>query len=487
MSSLITTMILIPPFVALLFPLIKNDKAIKYLSLSSYIFNLIVSILMLFDFKNGRANFEEKILWINYFNIYYHLDADILSLLMILLTNFIMVISAWSSFNYIKTSIRKYYFWLSILSSSIIGVFSAKDVFLFYLFWEAMLIPMYFIIGIWGGNNRIYATIKFFIYTMSASIIMLVGIIITYLNLKSLGINSFEIVDFYRNTLQGNLRLFVFLSFLIAFAVKIPLFPFHTWLPDAHVEAPTAGSVILAGVLLKMGVYGYLRFLIPMFPDLSIKFAPYISGIGVFGVIYASLMAWMQKDIKKLVAYSSIAHMGLVVLGIFSFVGISVNGAILQMINHGISTGGLFLMIGILYERTHTRLIENYGGIFKIVPFISSFFMIITLSSIAVPSTNGFIGEISIFLGAFKKYNILTLLSISGVILGAVYMLWAYEKMFFGNITNQDNLKLTDMNLREYLYMIPVVIMIFFIGIYPSFFTDLIDIFVNDFLKIVGG
>jgi NADH-quinone oxidoreductase subunit M len=322
---------------------------------------------------------------------------------------------------------------------------------------------------------------------MSASIIMLVGIIITYLNLKSLGINSFEIVDFYRNTLQGNLRLFVFLSFLIAFAVKIPLFPFHTWLPDAHVEAPTAGSVILAGVLLKMGVYGYLRFLIPMFPDLSIKFAPYISGIGVFGVIYASLMAWMQKDIKKLVAYSSIAHMGLVVLGIFSFVGISVNGAILQMINHGISTGGLFLMIGILYERTHTRLIENYGGIFKIVPFISSFFMIITLSSIAVPSTNGFIGEISIFLGAFKKYNILTLLSISGVILGAVYMLWAYEKMFFGNITNQDNLKLTDMNLREYLYMIPVVIMIFFIGIYPSFFTDLIDIFVNDFLKIVGG
>ena len=487
MQSPLTIMILIPVVVSLSFPFIKDEKKVKYISLSSYIFNFILSIFMFIDFRKGQANFEEKILWISNLKIYYHLDCDVLSLFMILLTNFTMIISSWSSFEYIKKDIKKYYFWLSILSASMIGVFTARDTFLFYLFWEAMLIPMYFIIGMWGGENRIYATIKFFIYTMSASIIMLVGIIITYLNLKSLGINSFEIVDFYKNTLSGNLRLFVFLSFLIAFAVKIPLFPFHTWLPDAHVEAPTAGSVILAGVLLKMGVYGYLRFLIPMFPDLSLKFAPYISAIGVVGVIYASLMAWVQSDIKKLIAYSSIAHMGLIIIGVFSFVPLALNGAILQMINHGISTGGLFLMIGILYERTHTRVIKDYGGIFKVVPFISSFFMIITLSSIAFPSTNGFIGEITIFLGAFRKYPLITLISISGVIFGAIYMLVAYEKIFFGDIKNDKNKNIKDMNLREYLYMTPIVVMIFFIGIYPSFFTDLIDRYVSEFIQLLGG
>jgi len=438
---------------------------------------------MLINFNPSILNFEEKKLWISYFNIHYHVGVDSLSLIMVLLTNFTMAISTISSFNYIKTNIKKYYAWLLILSSSIIGVFVSQDVFLFYLFWEAMLIPMYFLIGIWGGEERIYATIKFFIYTMAASLLMLAGIIITYINLKNNGINSFEMMDFYKNTLLGKTQIFVFLSFLIAFAVKIPLFPFHTWLPDAHVQAPTAASVILAGVLLKMGIYGYLRFLIPMFPELSYNFAPYIAIFGVIGIIYASLMAWVQKDIKKLVAYSSVAHMGLITLGIFSFEPKAINGAILQMINHGISTGGLFLMIGILYERTHTRIIENYGGIFKIVPFISSFFMIITLSSIAVPSTNGFIGEITILIGSFKKYPILTLISVSGVILGAIYMLSAYEKMFFGPVSKKENEKIVDMNLREWFYLVPIIILIFWIGIYPSYLTDIINYFVINFIR----
>jgi len=483
MMQPISLILLLPILTILTFIFIKNEKIIKYLSFSITLINLIISIIMLINFNPSILNFEEKKLWISYFNIHYHVGVDSLSLIMVLLTNFTMAISTISSFNYIKTNIKKYYAWLLILSSSIIGVFVSQDVFLFYLFWEAMLIPMYFLIGIWGGEERIYATIKFFIYTMAASLLMLAGIIMTYINLKNNGINSFEMMDFYKNTLLGKTQIFVFLSFLIAFAVKIPLFPFHTWLPDAHVQAPTAASVILAGVLLKMGIYGYLRFLIPMFPELSYNFAPYIAIFGVIGIIYASLMAWVQKDIKKLVAYSSVAHMGLITLGIFSFEPKAINGAILQMINHGISTGGLFLMIGILYERTHTRIIENYGGIFKIVPFISSFFMIITLSSIAVPSTNGFIGEITILIGSFKKYPILTLISVSGVILGAIYMLSAYEKMFFGPVSKKENEKIVDMNLREWFYLVPIIILIFWIGIYPSYLTDIINYFVINFIR----
>jgi len=480
MNQPISLMLLIPLITAILFPFIKNEKFVKYLSFSVSVANLIISVLMLSDFQYGIINFEEKFLWISYFNIHYHVGVDMLSLLMVLLTNLTISVSVLSSFNYIKKDIKKYYAWLLVLSSSIIGVFVSLDAFLFYLFWEAMLIPMYFLIGIWGGENRIYATVKFFIYTMGASLIMLVGIIFTYINLKNNGINSFEIFDFYKNTLMGKTQIFVFISFLIAFAVKIPLFPFHTWLPDAHVEAPTAASVILAGVLLKMGVYGYLRFMIPMFPNLSYAIAPYMAAVGVFGVIYASLMAWVQKDIKKLVAYSSVAHMGLIVLGIFSFEPKAVNGAILQMINHGISTGGLFLMIGILYERTHTRIMENYGGIFKTVPFLSTFFMIVTLSSIAVPSTNGFIGEITILLGSFKKYPILTIISVSGVILGAVYMLGAYEKMFFGEI-KKENSNISDLNHREWIYMSVIALLIFAIGLFPNPLIKLIDNFIRTY------
>ncbi|MEF3280347.1 MAG: NADH-quinone oxidoreductase subunit M [Elusimicrobiota bacterium] len=479
------SMILFTPVLAsFLIIFIKNTTIVKYLSFSVTVFNLIISVLMYFNFQTGLINFEENVEWINALNIRYHVGVDSLSLLMILLTNFAMAVSLLSSFSYIKKDIKKYYIWFLILLSATNGVFMAQDVFLFYLFWEAMLIPMYFIIGMWGGKNRVYATTKFFIYTMSASLIMLVGIIIIYINLKKSGINSFDIIDFYKNNLTGKTQLFVFFSFLIAFSVKVPLFPFHTWLPDAHVEAPTAGSVMLAGVLLKMGVYGYLRFLIPMFPELSKLYAPYIALFGVIGIIYASLMAFVQKDIKKLIAYSSIAHMGLVVLGIFSFESKALSGAILQMVNHGISTGGLFLIVGILYERTHTRIIDDYGGIFKVVPYLSTFFMVIMLSSIAFPSTNGFIGEIIIFIGSFNRYPLLTLFSLLGVVLGAVYMLKAYEKMFFGMIKDS-NKKIFDINLIEWLYLSGIVILIFWIGIYPKPFLNFINIFL-DFYRNLG-
>lgn len=481
MERTITIMLLLPIIAVLFFPFIKS-RSVKYLSFSVSVFNFIISIIMLINYTPEMINYEEKYLWISSFNINYHVGVDMLSLLMVILTNFTMMIAIISSFSYIKTDIKKYYGWLLILFSSIIGVFVSLDAFLFYLFWEAMLVPMYFLIGKWGGENRIYATVKFFIYTMSLSLIMFIGIILTYTNLLQHGLNSFEISDFAKHSLTGKTYFFVFLSFLISFAVKIPLFPLHTWLPDAHVEAPTAVSVILAGILLKIGIYGYLRFLIPMFGDLSLKYAPYIAIISVIGVIYGSLMAMVQKDIKKLVAYSSIAHMGLITLGVFSFNPAALSGSILQMINHGVSTGGLFLMIGILYERTHTRLIERYGGFFRIVPFISSFFMIIMLSSIAVPSTNGFVGEIIIFLGAFKRYPVLTSISVSGVILGAVYLLKAYEKMFFGSLKS-DTKNVEDLNIREWFYMSLIVLVIFWIGIYPDYLLEKINEFTKVYMK----
>lgn len=478
----LSSMIFIPLVFALIILMIKNERFIKYISFSVSVFLLLISIKMFVESGDG-IQYEEKYRWIESLNINFHLAADNLSLLMILLTNFLMPVAILSSFSYIKTEIKKYYFWMMILHSAMIGVFSSFDMFMFYVFWEAILIPMYFLIGIWGGRNRIYAALKFFIYTMSASVVFLIGIIIIYINLKQNGNPSFEIFDFYKNTLSGHMRLFVFITFFIAFSVKTPIVPFHTWLPDAHVEAPTAASVILAGILLKMGVYGYLRFLIPVFPDLSFKYSQVISFIGAAGVIYGGFMAWMQTDIKKLIAYSSISHMGMVVLGIFSFNNTAINGAILQMINHGISSGALFIGAGILYERMHTRSIYDYGGIFKQIPFFSTFFMIVMLSSIGLPSTNGFAGEILILLGSFKKYPLLTSIAVGGVIIGAVYMLGAYEKIFFGKIERKELLNMNDLNLREWIYTIPLIFLIFFIGINPDNLISKIDIYVVKFLN----
>ncbi|MCX7698980.1 MAG: NADH-quinone oxidoreductase subunit M, partial [Candidatus Goldbacteria bacterium] len=473
--QILTTMLFIPVITAILILIIKRESLIKFISLISSILLFLITIKLILN--NTQNVYEEKYVWLPFININLHLFADNLSIVMLLLTNFLMPIVILSSYSNIKYKIKKYYFWLTILHFSMIGVFISIDALMFYIFWEMILIPMYFIIGIWGGDNRVYASLKFFIYTMSASILFLIGIIVIYFNLKANGNPSFEIIEYSKNTLSGNIRIFVFISFFIAFAVKTPLIPFHTWLPDAHVEAPTGASVILAGILLKMGGYGFLRFLLPTFPDLSYKYSYFISLISTIAIIYAGLMAWLQTDIKKLIAYSSISHMGLVTLGIFSLNHTAINGAILQMINHGISTGALFLAVGIIYERTHTRLIYDYGGIFKVMPFYSTFFIIILLSSIGFPTTNGFVGEILTITGTFKTHKTLALLAIIGIIIGAVYMLILSEKIFFGKINKNNFLQLNDLTLIEWLYVLPIIFIIFFIGLYPDFIISKIDLY----------
>lgn len=478
---LLTTLILLPIITGIIILLLKSDKSIKLTATISSITNFIISTFMLSN-KPG-IRFEENYKWIEPLYINIHLGADNLSILMILLTNILIPIAIISSYSYIKHNIKKYYFWLMVLHSSIIGVFSSLDAVLFYVFWELVLIPMYFLIGIWGGENRIYASIKFFLYTLTGSVFFLIGILIIYFNLKNNGNPTFEILEMSKNTLTLTLKTFVFFSFFLAFAIKTPIIPLHSWLPDAHVEAPTAASVILAGILLKMGGYGFLRFLIPIFPDLSLKYSFLISTIGAIAVIYAGLMAWMQTDIKKLIAYSSISHMGLVVLGIFSLNQLSINGAILQMINHGISSAGLFLLVGIIYERTHTRGIYDYGGLFKITPFFATFFMIILLSSIGFPSTNGFVGELLTIQGSFKTYKTLSLISIGGIIIGAVYMLLMYERLFFGEIKRLELKEIKEINLREWLYLLPLVLLIFFIGIYPNSILSMINDFTTNLLN----
>jgi NADH-quinone oxidoreductase subunit M len=349
-----------------------------------------------------------------------------------------------------------------------------------------MLIPMYFIIGVWGGERRLYATVKFFLFTMSGSLLMLLGIIFMYLQT-----GTFEIFKLYSHSFSATQQLWLFVAFALAFAIKVPVFPFHTWLPDAHTEAPTAGSVILAGVLLKLGTYGFIRFAMPLFPDAMHKFAPVVIVLSIIGIIYGALVAMVQKDIKKLVAYSSVSHLGYVMLGLFAFTIYGIQGSLLQMINHGISTGALFLMVGMIYERTHTRLIANYGGIAKVLPVYSVFFMIVTLSSIGLPLTNGFIGEYLILLGTFKSTHpyafIYTLFAATGVILGAVYMLWMVQRVFFNSEPSEDNKKLTDMNMREKLYMLPLIVMIFWIGIYPTFFLNKMEKSVEHYMKLING
>jgi NADH-quinone oxidoreductase subunit M len=367
-----------------------------------------------------------------------------------------------------------------------IGTFLSLDLILFYVFWEVMLIPMYFIIGVWGGARRIYAAIKFFLFTSFGSLLMLVSIIgLVYFHKEGTGELTFNLLSLYGTDLPHIYGILFFAAFALAFAIKVPMFPLHTWLPDAHVEAPTAGSVILAGILLKMGTYGFIRFAMPLFPEGSAFFTPAIIALSVIGIIYGALVAMVQPDIKKLVAYSSVSHLGFCMLGLYVLTPQGVEGSILQMINHGISTGALFLLVGIVYERRHTRLISDYGGIAKVMPVYSTIFMIITLSSIGLPTTNGFIGEFLILLGTFKVNKLAAILAATGVILGAVYMLWMVQRVFFGEIKNEKNLNIPDLNLREFAYMLPLLFLVFWIGLYPNFFLNKMHASVENFIKIV--
>lgn len=449
----------------------EKEEALKGLALASTLVIFIVSLKLYAGFDPAQATmqFQFNKLWLPSYGISYFLGIDGISLLMIMLTTLLMPVAVLASFNYIKESRRGYYATLLFLEASMIGVFAALDLFVFYLFWEGMLIPMYFLIGIWGGPRRIYAALKFFIYTMAGSVLMLVAILwVVSAQHAATGVWTFSLPALYGGALTAQAQFWLFAAFALAFAVKVSLFPFHTWLPDAHVEAPTAGSVLLAGVLLKMGIYGYMRLAVPLFPDAARVFAPWLAGLGVFGIIYGSLVAWMQKDMKKLVAYSSVAHLGVVMLGIMAFEPAAVSGAVLQMVNHGLSTGALFLLVGILYERRHTRMIEDYGGLAKVMPAFSTVFLVVTLSSIGMPGLNGFIGEVLVLFGSFRVYPWLAGAAVAGVILSAVYMLGMYQAVIFGPLRHTENKALPDLSAREWLYLAPLLVFIVLIGVWPN-------------------
>ncbi len=447
---------------------------------SAATFLLSLLLYARFDAANTGYQFVTSIPWIPSLSVSFSVGLDGISLLLVLLTTFLTPIALLSSWNAVEKKVRQYTMMILLLETGMLGVFCAVDMFLFYVFWEAMLIPMYFIIGIWGGERRVYAAIKFFLYTMFGSLLMLVAIIALGIYASTLPGGHFttdlSLLNAIGPQIPMTIQLWMFLAFALSFAIKVPLFPFHTWLPDAHVEAPTAGSVILAGVLLKMGTYGLVRFCVPLFPAAATLCAPYISALAVIGIVYGALVSMVQTDMKKLVAYSSVSHLGFVVLGIFAFTEAGLQGSILQMVNHGLSTGGLFLLVGMIYERRHTREIREFGGLAKVVPVLSVVLMIVTLSSIGLPGLNGFVGEFLILLGSFNSAVLnpwFAIIGATGVIFAAVYLLWMYQRVIFGSVKNEANRGLRDMSARELALMIPVLVFIVWIGVYPDTFLRL--------------
>ena len=483
--SIVTFLPLVGAAVLLLFP--RNDGVIRSFSLvlSSVVFFL--SLKLLFGFEiNADMQFVKQVPWIPSLGISYNVGIDGLSLFLVLLVTLTMPISILSAFKAVTDRVKEFHICLLILETAMIGAFVSLDLFLFYVFWEMMLIPMYFLIGMWGGQRRIYATIKFFIYTMIGSLLMLVAILfLVYANKQQTGVLTFELSELYGVHLSSGQQWLIFLAFALSFAIKVPMFPFHTWLPDAHVEAPTAGSVILAGVLLKMGGYGFLRFAMPLFPEAAVRVIPIIIALAIIGIVYGALVAMVQKDVKKLVAYSSVSHLGFVMLGLFVLNTQAVQGAIYQMLNHGISTGGLFLLVGVIYERRHTRMINDFGGITTSMPTFAVVFMIVTLSSIGLPLTNGFVGEFLILLGAFSAKPLWGILAATGVVLGAIYMLWMLQRVFFGPIKDKANEMLKDLSVREIAVFTPIIALILLMGVYPKPFLNRMEPAVNKFITEV--
>ena len=481
MDSWILTIVTFLPLLGVFFILLipkDHHVSIRHSALFFALLTFVSSLDLIFRFDAVATGmqFEVSVPWVAQFGIDYHLGVDGISMLLILLTTFLSTIAILSTFKSVAHSHKGFYVCLLLLETGMLGVFASLDLFLFYVFWEIMLVPMYFLIGIWGGVRRMYAAIKFVLFTMIGSLLMLVALLVVYFQYNVLyGEYTFDLMKITGMPLAPDLQFWLFGAFALAFAIKVPMWPFHTWLPDAHVEAPTAGSVILAGVLLKMGTYGFLRFCLPLFPIATFEFMPIISVLAVIGIIYGALVAMVQKDIKSLVAFSSVSHMGFIMLGIMTLNLQGMQGAVIQMINHGISTGALFLLVGMIYERRHTRLISEYGGLASRMPVYSTFFMIVLLSSIGVPGTNGFIGEFLILLGAWQYNPIFSILGATGVIFAACYMLWMYQRVFFGKITNPANEKLIDLSLREKIVLVPLVVMIFWIGIYPKPFFDILE------------
>ena len=474
--------------VILLFLNRERLELLRWVAIVAMLADFVLSLVMfaMFDPTSGAMQLVESHIWVRGWGISYKIGIDGISLFLVLLTTLLGPIVILASWKDITNRVKEFLVCLLILQTGMIGVFVALDLFLFYVFWEVMLIPMYLLIGVWGNPARkLYAAIKFVLYTMVGSLLMLVAILSLYVMAGQGGDYTFDLLKLYEFPVPIHARSWMFLAFFLAFAIKVPMFPFHTWLPDAHTEAPTVGSVVLAAVLLKMGTYGFIRFAIPLFPNAALDAAWWIGLLAVIGIIYGAWVAMVQVDVKRLVAFSSVSHLGFCMLGMFALTVQGLQGSIVQMINHGLSTGALFLIVGMIYERRHTRLIAEFGGLSKVMPLFSVFFMIFTLSSVGLPGLNGFIGEFLILLGSFKVFPWYTVFAASGVIFAAVYMLWMFQRVMFGEVTNPKNKGLKDLSLREVFVLVPLVIFVVWIGVYPGTFLKPMEPSVKSFIQQV--
>ena len=464
--------------------------AVKGFGLAVSVATFIISLGVLRGWDDAQAGFQfvENKPWIPQWGINYSLGIDGISLWLVLLTTFLVPLIFLAGWDSLRKHPKEYVISFLVMETAMIGAFLATDLLLFYIFFELMLLPMYLVIGVWGGANRIYAAVKFFLFTIAGSLLMLLAIIyLVFQNYHQTGLPTFYILDLYGTQLLPKAQMLLFFAFTLAFAIKVPLFPLHTWLPDAHVEAPTGGSIILAGVMLKMGTYGFLRFVLPFFPESSARWAGLMIALSVIGIIYGALVAWVQPDMKKLVAYSSVSHLGFCVLGIFAMNQTSIEGSILQMVNHGLSTGALFMLVGVIYERRHTRLLADYGGIGRTMPVFTTFFIIAVLSSVGLPGLNGFIGEFLILAGSFKSAPVATIIAASGVILAAIYLLWLVQKVFFGPITNEENKNVPEIAWNEIAAVVPLVIFMVWIGVRPNTFLKKMEPSVKHLLTAVNN
>jgi NADH-quinone oxidoreductase subunit M len=446
-----------------------------------------VAIFAWFVPEESALQFVERAAWVPQLGISYHLGIDGISLPLVMLTVLMIPLALLSSWSGVTERVKEFTISMLLLETGLLGTFLSMDLVLFYVFWEAVLVPMYFLIGLWGGPRRSYAAIKFILYTMAGSALMLVAIVVLYLQGGAqLGIRTFDLLRLREVQVPLPLEAWLFGAFALAFAIKVPVWPLHTWLPDAHVEAPTAGSVILAAVLLKMGTYGFLRFLLPLFPQATLQFAPVFSVLALIGIIYGGIVSWAQRDVKRLVAMSSVSHLGFVTLGAFALTVEGLQGSLLQMVNHGISTGGLFLLVGILYDRTHSRLLDDYGGVAALMPRFAAVALIIVLSSMALPGTNGFIGELLILLGTFRRVPAYAAVAAGGVILSAIYLLWMYQRVMHGPVRVKTPAAMVEISRRELVTLAPLIILIFAIGLYPNFLLSRSEASVRALLDVVN-